>query len=266
MKYDINAPVEYADPTLADANPDEARAVIVGRVEHWEAGERPAHHHQRHQLMAVSSGVMHISTSAGRWVLPATRAIWIGAGTEHTTLLRRPATLRVLYIDPHAYALPKRPSCRVIQVSPLVRELINACTQFSWNYPDNGPEARLAQVLIDQITTHHHAPVDLPMPLDARARKVVKALQTDPSNREPLTALAARAGASARTIERLFSQEAGISFGNWRQRHRLLTALEQLAYGESVRNVAHNIGYDSPSSFISAFKQLFGTTPARYFK
>lgn len=246
--------------------PDIARAPVVGHLEQWDAGEWPVHHHKRHQLMAVSSGVMHVTTSVGTWVLPSTRAIWISAGTEHQTLVRRPTNLRVLYIDPDTYDLPRDAYCWVIDVTPLMRELISACTALPWDYPDEGSEARLARVLIDQIRARDYAPVDLPMPKDPRALKITQLLQSDPANREPLTVLAERAGASARTIERLFSTEAGISFGNWRQRHRLLTGMEQLAYGERVSNVALEVGYDSPSSFIAAFKQLFGTTPARYFK
>ncbi|WP_367353588.1 helix-turn-helix domain-containing protein [Achromobacter animicus] len=46
-------------------------------------------------------------------------------------------------------------------------------------------------------------------------------------------------------VERLFQTEVGLSFGRWRQRQRLLTALEQLAYGESVTNVALDVGYES---------------------
>lgn len=247
-------------------DPDTADAPVVGRLEHWEAGEQAAHHHQRHQLMCVSNGVMHVTTSVGTWVLPVTRAIWISSGTEHSILIRRPTNIRVLYIDPDKYDLPRDAYCWVIDVTPLMRELINACALFQWSYPEPGPELRLARVLIDQITARTHSPVDLPLPVDQRALKVAQMLRADPANRESLAALADRAGASPRTIERLFSQEAGISFGSWRQRQRLLVGVEQLAYGESVSNVALEVGYESASSFIAAFKQMFGTTPARYFK
>lgn len=247
-------------------DPDSADAPVVGLLEQWEPGERAAHRHRQHQLICVSSGVMHVSTSVGAWILPTTRAIWISAGTEHNALVRRSTSIRVLFVDPDAYDLPRHAYCWVINVSPLMREVINACAMFPWSYPKAGPESRLARVLIDHITTRDHAPVDLPLPADPRALKVAEMLRADPANRESLAALAARAGASPRTIERLFSQEAGITFGNWRQRQRLLRGMEQLAYGESVSNVALEVGYESASSFIVAFKRLFGTTPARYFK
>jgi len=46
---------------------------------------------------------------------------------------------------------------------------------------------------------------------------------------------------------------------------RLLSALERLAQGRPVTDVALDVGYDSPSAFISTFRQSLGTTPRRYF-
>ena len=46
---------------------------------------------------------------------------------------------------------------------------------------------------------------------------------------------------------------------------RLLAALERLATGVSVTNVALDLGYDSPSAFIAMFRRALGSTPKRYF-
>jgi AraC-like DNA-binding protein len=90
-------------------------------------------------------------------------------------------------------------------------------------------------------------------------------LRADPADRRPLAELASAAGASHRTIERLFASEARMSFGRWRVRQRMIAALEQLAHGDSVSNVAYAVGYETPSSFIAAFRASFGTTPTAYF-
>lgn len=247
-------------------DPDLATAPVVGLMEEWMPADQAPHVHRRHQLLCAASGVIHVTTSVGEWVLPATRAIWIGSGTLHSTLVRRPAHTRVLYIDPEVYPMPDGAQCRVVAVSALMREVIASCAAAPWAYPANSPEARLASVLIDQVRATDHTSVDLPYPTDTRALRLANLLRADPANRQPLAALARQVGSSPRTIERLFQTEAGLSFGRWRQRQRLLTALEQLAYGESVTNVALDVGYESASSFVAAFKAVFGTTPARYFK
>ena len=73
-------------------------------------------------------------------------------------------------------------------------------------------------------------------------------------------------GASVRTIERLFVQETGLTFGRWLQRIKTLHALERLAAGDSVTAAGLSVGYSSTSSFIAMFKRVLGTTPGSYFR
>jgi len=113
---------------------------------------------------------------------------------------------------------------------------------------------------------HGQAPLELPELSDPRAERVAAMLRADPADRRPLAELASAAGASHRTIERLFASETRMSFGRWRVRHRMIAALEQLAHGDSVSNVAYAAGYETPSSFIAAFRASFGTTPTAYFQ
>ncbi len=56
-----------------------------------------------------------------------------------------------------------------------------------------------------------------------------------------------------------------MTFGQWRQQVRILEALKRLALNEPVTTVALELGYDSPSAFISMFKKALGKTPGKYF-
>ena len=108
-------------------------------------------------------------------------------------------------------------------------------------------------------------PLHLPWPQDRRARSVADTLREDPGDTRSLASLCHGVGASKRTIERLFHDETGMTFGQWRKQARLLRALPLLASGESVTRVALDVGYDSTSAFISMFKSALGTTPGRYY-
>jgi AraC-like DNA-binding protein len=57
-----------------------------------------------------------------------------------------------------------------------------------------------------------------------------------------------------------------MTFGQWRQQARLLRALERLAGGEKVVDVALALGYESPSAFATMFKRQFGQTPSQFFR
>ena len=246
-------------------DPDSASALIAGKIEQWLPGELVYHRHARHELMYATSGVVHISTGKGEWILPPSRALWIAAGTEHALKVGKPAKTIVLYID-RAAPCPDCRHCMVVNVSPLIRELVVACSRSPWNDRSPSVHERLARVLLDQLTTLEQVPVSLPAPRDHRAVRIAGILRKTPSCREPLAHLARRAGASTRTIERLWISETGMTFGTWRQRLRLVTALECLACGNSIANTAFEAGYESVSAFVQAFKTMFGVTPARYFR
>lgn len=247
--------------------PDDATAALVGATTQWPPrSEKELHSHSRHQLMYSVKGVIHVSTAHGGWILPPSKALWISGGTPHALVVKRPVELIALWAAPQAPGVPDWDGCKVVNVSALVRELIRACASHPWDYPDDSQAARLSRVLLEQLVPHEQAALELPEPLDPRALRVVNMLKANVSDPRTLPELASEAGASPRTIERLFTHEAGMSFGRWRVRHKMLAALEMLAHGESVSKVSFATGYETPSSFITTFKSTFGTTPTAYFQ
>lgn len=251
---------------LPPRDPDQARPPVVGFSHDYEPGMVPAHAHARRaQVMYAVQGAMTAVTDHGRWVLPPERALWVPPGIAHTVTNARPIKLRTLYVAPDAEGKPVWPTCAVVGITPLVRELILACVDFPWDYGPAGPEARLARVLLDRLTLLPEEPLHMPEPRDSRARAAAEVLKRQPGDNRTVREIAREAGASGRTMERLFVEETGLSFGAWRLRLRMLEALERLAAGDSVTSTAFAVGYENPSSFIAAFRTIFGTTPARYF-
>ena len=183
-----------------------------------------------------------------------------------TLLIKRPVELINVRVHPDAAGTPHWTGGNVVSVSPLIRELLGVCSGQPWDYPPDPRSSRIAQVVLEQLEVREQVPLEVPELSDPRAERVVAMLRADPADRRPLAELATAAGASHRTIERLFADEIGMSFGRWRVRHRMIIALEQLAYEDSVSNVAHAVGYETPSSFIAAFRATFGTAPTAYFQ
>jgi AraC-like DNA-binding protein len=222
------------------------------------------HRHAAAQLIFASSGVMTVTTAEGRWVVPPERAVWVPPRVSHAIRMTGAVRMRTLYLGTRALA--KAPAaCAVVQVSPLLRELILRAVAFRQPYERSGREARLVAVLLDELTTARTAPLHLPMPRDRRLLAITERLSVDPADKRPLAAWARTAGASPRTLARLFRRETGLGFAHWRQQARLLRALERLAAGESVTTVALELGYEGPSAFIAMFRSRLGATPGRYF-
>jgi AraC-like DNA-binding protein len=216
------------------------------------------------QLAYASRGVMSVRTAQGTWVVPPHRAVWIPAGVAHQVELSGKVSIRTLFfVRGLARALPRR--CQAVNVPPLLRELILATIRRGLLHRGVASQARLARVILDQLEVLPAVPLQLPMPREARARRAAELLQARPGEAAPLVQVARAAGASKRTLERLFRMETHMTLGRWRQRLRLIEALRLLAAGHSVTRVALDVGYNSPSAFISAFRRHLGTTPARYF-
>ncbi len=252
----LTDPAEFSDnprPVVTLANDDPAGYEIV------------PHRHARAQLVYAAQGVMTVTATAGSWVVPPQRAVWIPAGAEHTVRVDRAIAMRSLFIRPDA--APRLPqACRVVTVSPLLRALILRAMSIPPLYDEAGPDGRILRVILDELRALPSAPLHLPRARDRRLARVTEALLADPADARGLEAWARAAGASPRTLARLFATETGLTFRAWRQRARLLHALVELAARKPVTSVAFEAGYESPSAFIAAFKREFGTTPARYFR
>lgn len=217
-----------------------------------------------HELIYASDGVMSIHTDNGSWVVPPHRAVWVPAGMERRIEVAAGLSMRSLYFKPGAGRLPRE--CCVLNVPPLLRELILHTIEIGMLNRRIPSHARLIGVLIDQLRVLSTVPLQLPQPGDPRARKVAALLSANPGETMGLAEIGRHAGASARTIERLFRAETKMTFAKWRERLTLLNALRLLASGNAVTNVALDLGYASPSAFIAMFKRAFGTTPLRYYR
>lgn len=131
-------------------------------------------------------------------------------------------------------------------------------------YPDGGIEAHLVALLLGEIAAAPVGKLHLPMPTDARLRKIVDRMMVDPADRGTIETWAKRAGLSERTLSRLLTQQTGMSFGRWRQQLSIMLALQALAKGASIQQVAANLGYESTSSFVTMFRKTLGISPGRY--
>jgi AraC-like DNA-binding protein len=221
------------------------------------------------QLLFASRGMLTVHTEAGLWVVPAHQAIWVPAGVRHGVEVAGGVALRALYLsDSLGRSLHSRlpDACRVVEISPLLREVLRRAMRLRTLDRRIAEERHLLDVLLDELTILPLVPLDLPMPRDARGARAAALIRAEPAARNTLAEVARASAASARTLERLFRSETGLPFGLWRQRARLLRALQWLAEGGTVTGAASAVGYESTSAFVAAFRRALGTTPGRYFQ
>lgn len=96
-----------------------------------------------------------------------------------------------------------------------------------------------------------------------RLRRIAALLLRDPGSGATLEQLAARAGASGRTVNRQFLQQTGMGFSAWRQQLKIMEACSRLGTGQRVIQVASDLGYAHESAFIAMFRKATGRTPGQ---
>lgn len=230
------------------------------------------HSHAWAQVVFCASGVARITAGQHTYLVPAWRAVWIPPHVEHVVTVIEAAELRTLYLHQE----PDRPGpgvarkdsgawrgCRVLEVSPLLRELVG--------HLDTGPggaaderEACLGALVLDELRRAAPVRLGLQLPRDKRLRSLCEAVLDDPLRHATLEGWAHEAGASARTMARLFRHELGTTFGEWRQQVRLARALTLASGRRPMAHIAAELGYASPSAFSAMVRRTVGATPRSF--
>jgi transcriptional regulator GlxA family with amidase domain len=202
-----------------------------------------------------------VHTERGTSIVPANRVAWTPAGFTHYHRAHGHTDMRIEFLPASlARLVPGHPA--VFTASGLAREILLTLTG-PRNY-DRAARARLRRVLVDELHEAQEQPLQVPEPHDDRLQAIAQILYEQPADNTSLAELGQMIGASARTLSRLFHNELGMTFYEWRTQLRIYHALVLLADGHDTTHVAHSCGWANPSSFIAAFTNIIGTTPGRY--
>jgi AraC-like DNA-binding protein len=232
----------------------------VGSTGAWEHAR---HQHEKAQLLYTVRGIINCEIESGLWIVPPQCALWIPGGVPHSARGSGQTECYCLFVSPDAAPdLPK--SCCTLSVSPLLRELLLKATGLPGLYALNGREGRLIATLLDELAAAPVEDLHLPLPRDARLRRLIDMMLADPADKATLAEWGRRIAVSERSLSRLLLKELGMSFGDWRRQLHVTLALQRLSKGETVQSVALALGYENSSGFVTMFRKAVGKPPARY--
>ncbi len=251
--------------TRIDPYEDTPRDVLATANDYPTHDLLPPHAHRRGQLLHAVTGVVTVHTAAGSWVMPPQRALWIPPGVVHEVQMRGPVSIFSVYVHQAAAEAAGLPAtCRVIEVSLLLHALLLEAVDLPAEYALDGRDGRVMALLLDEIRNMPELALSTPLPHERRLASLCRALIDAPSLEIGIDQMATRAGMSRRSFTRLFRAQTGMSFTAWRQQACLLAALTRLDSGESITQVAMDLGYASASAFTAAFHRVLGAAPSRY--
>lgn len=253
-------------PKYIAKSPTSNKDIITNPQSYSRGHHLGSHVHSQAQLLYVAKGLVNVTTPSGRFLVPPHRAVWIPPTIEHGVDALTDIEMRSIYLEPSWLKqhpnYPALNSVHVIEVNTLLRELILAI------YSQNISEEKiylLMNLVLYELAETKNATTFLPMPSDVRAKKVAQLALQDIQSIKGFDQLCQEANASNRTITRIFANETKLSFREWRQRARIMHAIELLGEKKySIKQITIKLGFSSTSAFAHAFKGIMGTTPSEF--
>ena len=223
------------------------------------------HHHSWGQLQLINGGILELNAEGKRFLSPSQYAVWVPAGIEHESYMRRSMNYCSMNIvRPFADDLPDY-AC-LLEVSPIMNAIINDLRERRIAVPVTDEDQRMVSVLLDQVLYANEHEQFLPGSEDKLLKPILTELERDPTNNKTLARWAKDIHTTERTLARHCQDKLGMSFTEWRQRRKFIYALHLLRKGLSVKEIALTLGYHQASPFITLFKKHAHCTPEQYRK
>ncbi|MCK9900517.1 helix-turn-helix transcriptional regulator [Frankia sp. Cpl3] len=225
------------------------------------------HLHDLHQLEYALEGIIQVETATARYLLPPQQAVWIPAGTSHSSTWTNVKAVSVFF-DP-AMNVPGGDRVRVLAAAPVIREMVLYGKRWPITRTRQDPMAdsffdTLAYLVVEWL--EHETPLCLPTASDS-----LVAAAMDYTNEHlaevTLPRLCAAVGTSERSLRRAFHTATGMSWRQYLLESRLLRAMAMLAQDGDKLNVidiAVAVGFQSVSAFTRAFTRYAGEAPSTY--
>lgn len=260
-------PLAFAPTTARPLRAKLRRLAAATRVE--------PHSHPWAQVAMSATGVIRMQAGRNTYLVPPTRALWIPPGVEHVVTVVEDAEIRTLYVHPSARFLAsdgnsetpfqRWPECRVLEVSPLLRELVAHLDTAPGSGGADEREACLAALILDELRRAAPVRLGIALPDDKRLRQLCEAVLEAPARWSTLEQWSREVGASPRTVARLFRSELGTSFVQWRQQVLLSHAVTLAARKLPMATIAAELGYASASAFTAMVRRTLGAPPTQFF-
>lgn len=220
-----------------------------------------SHAHPWSQFIYTRTGTVYVEVDSKFWHLPPHHGVWIPKNYEHILWSAEKAEYVCINVNKD-FTVIKDVSCKVVEVSPLVDTYAE---YFLTSYPEAGSGLELKEsAFIQFLSELSEVNFTLPYPNSKELVAICQEIQSDPGSPHTPEDCARKLNISQSTFVRRFKKETGLTYQEWRQRMRLLESISRVKGKESILNIAIDIGYSSASSYIYAFKKVFGISPVKY--
>ncbi|MEG0405986.1 MAG: AraC family transcriptional regulator [Acinetobacter sp.] len=207
------------------------------------------------------NGTLEFDIEGKYYLSPPSYGLWLPPRTAHQSL---PVAHEIHYIcirlHPR-YGDFLGDTCRCFSIEPFFRALV---VQILAQQKQNAsPEylEHLRQVLFDQLKQAPAYSHYLPQSTHPILAPILAQLADPELFNLSLQQILHNVSISERHLLRLSQQELQLSLSEWRNRAKIIFAINQIRQGMTIKQLAYVLGYHHSSSFIEFFKRYTGQTP-----
>lgn len=221
-----------------------------------------AHAHPESELILNIKGNVSCLINNTIWIIPQQCALFIPGNVIHQTRCTANTEYCLIFVNPERIRLSD--TCSFFRMSSLLKEMVLYMSKMPVNYYENTADLLFSNATLNTLEQLQAAGFSMPIPYTEKLSMIADALMVNPAERTTLQQWAKKMGMSDRSLARLVIKETGLTFGQWRQQFQITTALRKLESGDSIQQIAWDLGYESVTAFISMFKKNFGKPPKKY--
>ncbi|MBY6538461.1 helix-turn-helix transcriptional regulator [Rhodococcus sp. BP-349] len=217
------------------------------------------HSHPTHELLWNDRGASTATVGTRTWTVTATTGLWIPAGLLHRGRMSAGTVSRAAQFNvSEAQPLSDRPVA--VDITPLLRLLLDRVSEEALS-----PRSRATtEAMILDVLVPSPREVVLRVPSSHRLAPLVATILERPDDTTTLAQWSIRLNLSTRTLTRMFHSETGVGYTRWVATVRAQRAIDLLARGEDMHDIATAVGFASASSFGAAFRRVTGVNPGAF--
>lgn len=220
------------------------------------------------RLLFTEQGLLHLQLEDKLFLVPSWYCAWIPAGQVHQLWSNSPRLLvRDIFFESDFCTNPVFHRPAVFNGSALFRDMLRHTEKWNGLRTANEYEqtfvTTLRQMMPDEM--QHAFRVALHTSQQPAFQRALEYVHNHYAEDIRLESLAKISYHSVRTLQRLFDQEAGLSFSAYVKTTRILKAIELLgSTRQSISEVAWAVGYSSLPTFSNTFKSITGMPPEQF--
>lgn len=215
----------------------------------------PAHSHPTHELLWNRKGISSVSVGQRTWTVTPALGAWMPAGVLHSGKARAGSICNMNHFGVRSVQ-PLAAEPVAVVITPLLGLLLERLAD-----PGLSPKSRTVTeaAALDNLLPAA-GQLSIHVPQAEVLQPIVRNMLSSPKPAPSLQQWAAQLGVSGRTISRAFQTETGLGYAKWVAAVHAQQAMELVARGGELQEIAQELGFSSQSALGAAFRRSTGFT------